>query len=165
MRELGHAIAPSLVAPNRPGEFARQAIASIGGVKTEISTTPAQQIYQKATEFAKAHGYKADTGWIEEQTEEPSYSKLRSALRNGDTKEAASQLEALRKSHGGGREADRKILTAMKTAAKRPFTGSQKAERAFVNSLTDKELEDYRKAQQERQQEYERFVDWFSKLE
>jgi hypothetical protein len=162
-RAAGHAVAPNLVSPNPPGRFMRQFIASAAGTKTEVSATESQRMYQKAREFMDKHGLKPETGWLQVQTDEPSYSKLRSAIRNGDNKEAKTQFEAMVESHGGGDKGKRAVLTAMKANANRPFTGSQKAERLFRQSLSDKEQDKYQKAVQQKMAEYEAFEQWFVK--
>lgn len=162
-RAAGHAVAPNLVSPNPPGRFMRQFIASAAGTKTEVSATESQRMYQKAREFMDKHGLKPETGWLQVQTDEPSYSKLRSAIRNGDNKEAKTQFEAMVESHGGGDKGKRAVLTAMKANANRPFTGSQKAERLFRQSLSDKEQDEYQKAVQQKMAEYEAFEQWFVK--
>lgn len=150
----GHAVAPSLVSPPPPGSVQRQTFAS-AGLKTEPKASAAQEITKKAQDFAKNNGFTKETGWQQVPTDEASYSKLRSALRVGDEAEAKKQFEALRK----GRT-DKQIFHAMKLAKARPFAGSKSAERAFIASLDDRELEEYEKAVDQRTQEYQQFEDF-----
>lgn len=150
----GHAVAPSLVPPTPPGSLQRQSLASLG-LKTEPAMSPAQDISQKAQDFAKANGLSRETGWQQVETDEPSYSKLRTALRSGDEAGAKKQYEAL-----GKTRTNKQIFHAMKLASKRPFTGSKAGENAFIRSLDDKELAEYQKALEQRTKEYQAFEDF-----
>ena len=106
----------------------------------------------------RREGLEKDTGWQQVITDQPSYSKMRTALRNGDETEAKRILTALRRTH-----TDPQIVKAMKLSAKRPFTGSRKNERVFVLSLNDQDSALYSKARQQRTEELERFYDFFLK--
>lgn len=142
-----------LVKPPPPGSVQRQVMASFGGMKVEPARSHVQEIGDKAGEWVKKSGLQKTTGWMQVPTDEPSYSKLRSALRVGDQTGAAVLLAELRKTH-----TIPDILKAMKLSANRPFTGSKKAERAFLYSLGPEDLALYSAAQQDRQREYEAFV-------
>lgn len=157
-RGLGHAIAPSLVSPQLPGSITRQVIAGSLGVKAEREKSPLQQIASKARDFAEKEGYSKETGWQEIMTDQPSYSKLRLALRNDDQKEAVRQWRELRKTHS-----EDQIVHAMKLWAKKPLTGSARGERAFIYSLDNRDLERYWQANQQRQTELERFYDFYTR--
>lgn len=144
----GHAVAPSVVPPNAPGSLQRQTFSALG-IKVEPKLDAASEVSQKAEAFAKETGIKKETGWQQVQTDEPSYSKLRSALRAGDESEAKRQYEALKKTR-----TETLIFKAMKLAKSRPFTGSKKGENAFIKSLDDRGLEQYQRAVQQRDKEY-----------
>lgn len=150
----GHAVAPSIVPPTPPGALQRQLTAS-AGLKMEPKLSGVQELSAKARNFANENGFEKESGWKQVETDEPSYSKLRSALRNGDDAEAKRQYEALRKSR-----TDKTIFHYMKLAKNRPFTGSKKAESAFIRTLDDKGLADYLKAVQQRDGEYQKWIDF-----
>ncbi|MGA7817827.1 hypothetical protein, partial [Caballeronia sp.] len=150
----GHAIAPGVVPPVPNQQLIRQGISSLG-FKVEPKLNAAQEVSQVADKFSRANGFKKDTGWQQVPTDEPSYSKLRSALRTGDEAEAKRVYNALQKSH-----TDRQIFKAMKLAKNRPFTGSKAGESAFIRSLDDRQLKDYFAALQQRDSEYQAFEDF-----
>lgn len=151
----GHAVAPSLVSPPAPGTMKRQMFSSLG-LKVEPKLSAAQEVSRKAQDFAKENGFAKETGWQQVQTDEPSYSKLRAAIRSGDEKEAQRQYAALK---SGGRT-DKAIFHSMKLAKQRPFTGSAKGEHAFVRSLDETGLKNYFSALQQREVEYSHFLDF-----
>lgn len=160
-RAVGHAVAPSMVSPNPHGALDRQIYASMG-VKSEVEKRALQQIHQKAADFMKANGMAKDAGWVQVQTTDPNYTKLRSALENEDNVTARKMIAALRKTHPIVKDKPDPIVRAMKTWSHFPFTGSKAAESAFRASLNDQEYETYAKAQEQRQQLYERFLDLLS---
>jgi hypothetical protein len=146
----GHAVAPSLVPPTPPGALQRQ-IFSTFGVKSEIADTATKRISRMAQRFVDANGLR-HTGFDFQPTDEPDYSKVRLALMRKDTAGASKLLKQLGKP-------DEHVIKVMKSWATRPYTGSKKAERAFVATLSDSELEVYSQAQLERQAILERFYD------
>lgn len=150
----GHAIAPGAISPPPPGSVARSLFGA-AGIKVQPGQDKVQRISAMAQHFLKESGLKKETGWVEQQTDEPSYSKFRSALRNGDHKEASKLYQALR-----GQHTDSQIFHAMKLWKARPFTGSKDAERKFIRSLDDRDLETYSQAQAQRIKEYEQFLDF-----
>jgi hypothetical protein len=156
-RAGAHTVAPSMVSPPPPGIAERQAFASLG-FKLHAGKTKVTEMFEKGRNYAKDNNLKPDSGWQQVETDEASYSRLRTALRNGDNKEAERQYKELSKTH-----TPPQILHAMKLASKRPFTGSEKAERQFLYSLTDEEREDYSKAVQQRLEQYAAFCDWLSR--
>jgi hypothetical protein len=160
MRAAGHALLPEGIAPDapQPGSFFRQMVAGAAGMKVEKGKTPLSQMSAKARDFAVQNGYNKETGWQEVMTDEPSYSKLRQALRNGDQKEAQHQWSELTKNR-----TPEQVLKAMKIWAKRPLTGSAAGERAFIWSLDTKDLERYSKANDQRMQELEKFYDFYQR--
>ena len=151
----GHAIAPGTVPPVPPGQVQRQTMASMG-FKVQPKLTPLYEITDLAQKYVRDNKLKPDSGWTEQQVADaPSYTKLRSALRVGDQKEALKQFKALQDSH-----TDTQIYDSMARWSKRPFTGKQSAETPFVSSLSDADLQKYWQAQGERQALYNRFLDF-----
>lgn len=173
MLEMGKALAPvpisfgrlgqqalsttGLVPPPPPGAAYRQAFATLG-IKIEPAETSIQKTAKMAREFMDREGLTKETGWQQIQTDEPGYSKLRAAIRAGDDRGARRNLEALRKTR-----TDADIMRAMKTWAKRGFTGSLKTEGEFIRSLSDEQRELYSKAQEQKQLSFERWLDWYWK--
>ncbi len=150
-REAGHAIAPKLVAPNPHGALQRQIYSSVG-IKSEMEQGLQSQMAQKAKEFMAAKGLKKDTGWQQVQTTDPNYTKLRLALRNGDTGAAKRIFGAL--------SVNRSIQTidkAMKQWRDAHYT-NKKLEGAFFASLSPADKEKFSQARIERQREYENFL-------
>ncbi len=138
-----------------PGQAQRQITSSLG-IKTELAETASQQINDKARRFMEAKGKKR---FAMEPSEEPSYSKLRYAIRKGNDKEAIrimSELEQTRPLN--------KISKAMRDYTKHPFTGSKKGEQEFRSGLSDKENELYDRAREDQAKEYEDFLNLFDKL-
>lgn len=153
IRAALHTAMPGLVAPPRPGALLQRGLGA-GGIKVQTPETPSQTIQVLADRFVKDEGLK-HFGAIVIPTDEPSYSKLRSALRADDQKGAASLLNSLRQYHSDG-----EIIHAMKTWSVKPFTGSKSAEQLFIQSLTPQELDKYTEAQLERQEQYSNFLDF-----
>lgn len=151
----GHAVLPSVVPPTQPGAVQRQLLASLG-VKTEPAASVVSDVGRMAKDWLNREGLQPQTGWRQQATDEPGYSKLRAALRIGDDRAALYNLSALRQTRNDGQ-----IIKAMRTWAKHPFTGSMEKERRFVNSLTDRELAMYRQAVLERQSELEKWETWY----
>jgi hypothetical protein len=156
LRELGHAVLPKQVVANRAGALQRQLFAS-SGVKSEVAQTAVQKTAKMAKDFMEREGLTKDTGWQQVQTDKANYSKLRSAIRNGDFKEAKSNLEELRATRS-----DKEIADSMKMWKRRGFT-TLKIEPQFRNSLTTAELKVYDKAIEEKLGLYEKWLDWFWK--
>jgi hypothetical protein len=157
LRQLGHAIAPSLVSPNQPGQFARWAIASGSGIKTETPSAPITEIQKMANRFAEDQGLRKDTSWHFEQTDQPSYSKMRVALNNDDLKQARSFYKSLLKTHTPD-----DIEKAMKIWSARPWTGSHTGDELFLQSLTDKQKEMLGDAEQKRMEIMQKFYELMS---
>jgi hypothetical protein len=135
---------PNQVSPPMTGTIGRQVLSSFG-IKSEMGKSPAQQVGQLAREFVENEGLSKQTGWKQVQTDEASYSKLRTAMRNQDGPAIKEQYEALLANHKPG-----EIIKAMAMWAHRPFTGSRLAEGVFRRSLNDKQQDLYTQAQQER---------------
>jgi hypothetical protein len=143
--------------PPPPGSVQRQLTAT-AGFKVEPIAGSASQIQAKAKQFMIREGWQKTTGWQQIQTDEPSYTKLRSALKSNDTKQAERVWQALKKTHD-----EQKIGQAMKLWAKHPFTGSASTESKFLRSLTPEDRELYDKANVERQEVYQKFKDFVLK--
>jgi len=151
---LGHAIAPGTVSPPAPGSFFRQVIAASAGLKTQPEQTALNRILAQAQDFARKEGFKKDTGWEEVQTDAPGYTKLRSALRNDDRKEAARNLDALLADH-----TPEQVQHAMQLWARRPFTGSRAGDRMFLYSLDDAGRELYSAAYEQKLEVLQKFYE------
>lgn len=151
----GHALAPGMVSPPPPGAMQRQAFGT-AGIKVEQSMSTPALVGRMAKKFMEKEGLTKDSGWVQEQTDQPSYTKLRSAIRSGDDAHALKMLNALRQSH-----TDNQIVKAMKEYSKRPWTGSRKTERMFLGSLTSEQLDAYSAARETLMSEFERFADWY----
>lgn len=155
LQAAGHAIAPATVRPPAKGTIPRQLFGTIG-IKVEPEATPGQRISELAHDFMTREGLTKESGWQEVMTSDPSYSKLRSAIRNDD----AAGAEKLYKSMTKNRS-DADVIRAMKEWSKRPFTGSQKTEKQFIQSLDDEQLEEYSRAMERKQMILEKFLDWW----
>lgn len=152
---LAHAVVPSLVPPNRPGEVPRQILSTFAGMKTEVGRTNEQRMRAMADDFLRKEGLRA-TPYEMVQTDEPSYTKLRGAIRNDDEHGAARILDELRKTRS-----DQQIIHAMKLWSRHPFTGSKEHEKLFLASLSDTDMEAYYQAMMEKQDQLVKFEDFF----
>lgn len=150
-----HAIAPSLVSASQRGAMQRQAFGS-GGLKIEPAQSPTMRVMNMAQDFVKKEGLKKETGWEDTPTDEASYTKLRAALRNGDSQSAKSVFAQLLKTHS-----ERDVNKAMKMWLERPFTGSRANERQFMFALDDKGLDLYNRAKDEKQSLYNAYLEWY----
>jgi hypothetical protein len=152
-RAIGHAVAPNLISPPPHGALQRQIYSSMG-LKSETEKGPSALVARMADSFMERNNLKRDTGWTQVRTTDPSVSRLRSALRNEDYPTAKQIISTLLKSRS-----QQSLVKGIKESIHRPFTGSLKNERLFVRSLTDEQRELYWKAQAERQEIYQRFVE------
>lgn len=159
LQAVGHAVAPGMVSAPPAGAIQRQIIGS-AGIKIEPADRPDIRMIRLAQEFAEKHG-KSRSGWADIPTDEASYAKLRTALRNEDWKSAAQIFRGLQET----RPNDSTILEGMKNWSERPFTGNHNLEQEFILSIADdpRKLEAYRRAQLARWQEYQKFLDWYIK--
>jgi hypothetical protein len=153
---LGHAIAPSLVRPVGQAPMERQLFGTVG-IKVEPEQSPSQRMTELAKDFMQSEGLTKSTGWQEVMTDEPSYAKLRNALRNDDPHGAEKIMQGLLKHN----HTEEEVAKAMRDWSKRGFTGSQKTERDFLSSLTDEQMEEYSKAEDRKMELYEKFLDWY----
>lgn len=156
MQAGAHLVAPGIVPPVKPEQIQRQTVASLG-LKIEPVPQPALEMSRLATEFMKREYGKVETIHILPTTE-PAYSGLRNALRNQDWRGAEKILKTLEKTH-----TDNDIVKAMKLSARHPFTGAKKYEGEFIDSLTPQQRELYDRAVEQKEKEYQNFLEWFSK--
>jgi hypothetical protein len=171
-REVGHLIAPKAIAANPPGVLGRQAFATMG-LKVEPKESARAEMFDLAKRWAKDTGHHKETGWIQEQTDEASYSKLRSAVNRGDESEAKSLYDELRKSHKP--QQIRKGMmpftvvhtpeTDTYTRHYKPFSGSKRTESAFIRSLTPTQRKTYEKARREQDEAWNKFRVLYEKWE
>lgn len=149
-----HKVIPSVVPPVPAQALTRQLFQATG-IKLEPGETAYQRMSSLARNFMETNNYRKDTGWVQVMTEEPSYSKLRQQVRDGDEAAAKRTFEFL---HQNRSTSD--ILKAMHNWSIHPLTGSSEREKQFIQGLSDKELNTYTKAQEERFQSYNAFVDF-----
>lgn len=140
-----------------PGSFLRQAIASGGGTKTEMSRDVTSRVQTAANDFVKANDLKFDPAVII-PTEESSYAKLRHAIKIGDEGSAAKIMADLQK-----KRTNDQIIHAMKDWAKRPFTGSHKNDRLWLHSMNEDQMAEYTQAVSDRQELLNKWEDWYLK--
>lgn len=155
----GHAIVPGVVPPVPPGQMQRQAFGS-AGLKIEPALSQPATIHRLADKFMRSEGLKRNSGWEQVQTDEPSYTKLRQAIRDGDNRRAKTVYDELTNNR-----TPQQIAKHMKQSSRAPFTGSGASEKAFIGSLDDKQLEAYSRAQEKMLDDYEAFSDWFGAQE
>lgn len=153
---VGNKLAPNMVPAPQPGSTMRQVLASMTGIKTQPGESATQQIQRMADRYVRENNLRPETVHMT-QTTAPSYGKLRSAIRAGDFATAKGLYRELLKTRS-----EDKVVRAMEQAARRPFTGGNQSEQLFLNSLGDRELELYSKAQQDRLEELNKFLDWLS---
>lgn len=153
-RAAGHALAPGLIDPNLPGQVQRQMYGTFG-IKVEPSKSALQEVQKLARDFAIEKGRKESVHF--EETDEPSYSRLRQAVRNNDPNGTFKMLDRLR-AQG---KTDDMILKAMKLWSQRNFTWSNEAEDEFRYSLTEEQRDKMSQAEYQRLAEYNRFLELF----
>jgi hypothetical protein len=155
MQAAGHAVAPETIRAPTPGTLQRSFFGSLG-MKIEPAKSPGQQMKQLADDFMEKEHLKKDTGWQEIQTEDPSYAKLRNAVRNDDEAGARKvYLGLLEHNHS---RAD--VMRAMQMWKERGFTGSRENESLFKRSLTEEQREAYGEAVDRKYGLYDKFKDW-----
>jgi hypothetical protein len=157
-RALAHRFFPNQVSPPPAGALFRQIASSGMGIKLQQGQTAIQEVSQLARTFMQKEGLVKDSGWTQIMTDDPNYSKLRTAVKLGDVPEAIKQLKGLQKTH-----TDQEIFKAMGIWAKKGFTGSKKNERMFLYSLSDRDLDLYNKAMEAKYKEYSQFLDFYIK--
>lgn len=153
----GSKIAPGAVKQPSGTEIERQAASSLG-VKMEPAPSAGLQMFHKTDQFLKDNGLKRDTGYDLTPTDEASYSKLRSALRDGDEVTAKALLKELRKTRTND-----DIVKAMHLWATRPFTGSNEKEIMMIQQMSQPDLDLYSKAMIDREHLLTNFYDFMIK--
>ncbi len=151
---LGHAVAPGIFPGVPEGAVARQLVASLAGIKGQASEPKARQIQRLADRWVQSNGLRNQPMEFT-VTDEPSFGKMRSALRAGDTSVAEKVLGQMLKTH----TLDQVVKNA-ETHARRPFTGKQDYEDFFIASLDDKTRSIYTDAQTERMLELQLFYEF-----
>jgi len=131
-----------------PGQLQRQVTASLG-VKTEPADSPVQQMFSKAKSFMEKQGKKPMEF---EMTDDPSYFKLRAALRADNNVEAQKVMDGLLKNH-----TRQQVFNAMERNVNHPFTGSVAQEGKFKRTLTSRERQIYQQAVNDRRDEFRKF--------
>lgn len=155
-QSLGHAVAPGLVSPVPPGQIERQTFGSMG-IKVEPQASPVSEMGRVAQDWMKQQGIDRSTGWTQGETTDPTYGKLRMALRNDDEKEAKNLLAGLRENHS-----DKAIIQAMGQWAKKGFT-TKAAEGRFIASLSPGQEQRYWEALDSKRQTLEKFYDFLNR--
>ena len=153
-RGLAHMAAPGLVQANLPGQVQRQVFSTIG-LKVEPARSPLQEAQKLARDFAESQ--KHFDPIHQEDTDQPSYSRLRSAVRAGDEAAAWKVLDQLR-AHN---KKDADILKAMLAWRDRPYTWSRQAEADFRYSLTPEQREVLAEATYQKMREYQAFLQMY----
>ena len=143
------------VTPAKPGTTLQRGM-SLVGVKSELGRRAEDDIARLADKFLVSEGLKYQPLQMVPTTD-PTYAKLRGAIKNKDFGGAKRILNGLRQ-----HRTDEQIVHAMKLASQRPFTGSHKAENLFLYSLTDYQQDLYSKAQENRAEIYNSFLEWFT---
>lgn len=164
-RYIGHTLTDR-VAPNAPGAGGRQ-LASTFGIKAEVAERATSQLDKLAKDYMERNKIKPPTGWEQVQTDEPNYTKLRSAIRAGDNREAIRLIQILRDEHPpkatkSGKQID-PVVRAMEQNAKRNFT-TKEEENAFYNSLTPGQKRIYEKSIDDREAELDKFYRLYDKV-
>jgi hypothetical protein len=164
LKAIGQAVSPEMMShlpgqmgqPLRPGQLGQRTLGAVG-IKAQLPSRTELTVQRLARDFVKQHKLRSQPMEFS-PTDEPSFSKLRGALRNQDFVGARRLLNQLRETH-----TDDQIVRSMELASRRPFTGSQNNEEQFLYSLTPPLMEMYWKANMDRAHEYQAFLEWFFK--
>jgi hypothetical protein len=135
----------------------RRSEAALFGIKAGVDQTAESKLYTMAQKFVKANKLSASMEH-QEQTDEPSYSKLRSELRLGNEAGARNVLEGLRKDG----KSERQIIEGMSRWLATSFTGSRRNEVLWLRSLTPDELAMYRQAVTARKDLYRKWLAFYT---
>lgn len=151
LRAAGHAVAPGMISGNLPGQLQRQVFSTFG-LKVEPAKSPLQEAQRLARDFADSQNH-FDPIHVED-TDQPAYSRLRSAVRAGDERGTWKVLDQLRKQG----KTDAQILKAMHAWMDRGYTWSREAESQFRYSLTPEQREVLAEATYQKMREYNAFL-------
>lgn len=137
------------------------------GIKAEVAERAGTQMQKLADDYMKRNGLKPPTGWQQIQTDEPNYTKLRSAIRAGDNREARNLIATLQASHPpkktkSGKETD-PVIHAMELYAKHNFT-SKEDENDFYDSLTPGQKSIYEQSVRDRDAELQKFYNLYDTM-
>jgi hypothetical protein len=124
------------------------------GLQASI-TSPETQVRELAIDYIKANDLEKPSGWKLVQTEDPSYSKLRTALGNNNVREARQILDDLVKIH---KNSYNEVAKAMDQWGKMNFVGREN-ENDFYDSLTNKQKSVYDQAEAERFEIIDKFYE------
>ncbi len=155
IRGISHAIAPSLVDPNRPGRLLQSAYSS-SGLKTHRGLDAEQMVRLSAAKFRKEHGIQVPTM---EYSDEPSYSELRYNLKNGNEAGARKILEGLLKT-----KTKQQISVALHNFSRMLFTGSIAGERLWIHGMTPDERQVYNEGLKQRRDDSLKAERWFHEV-
>lgn len=145
-----------LAAPPQPGSVMRQALASGFGVKGQAAESAYVRMRRMADQFVRKNGLRTDPLEVQ-PTDEPSYGKLRSAIRAGDNRAAKRIMNKLLETHTMG-----EVYHAMRVWSQRPFTGKKANEQLFLSQMNGAQLNLYTEAQQERTKDLTDFILWYT---
>ena len=149
-KAAGHALAPGLIGPVPPGRLMAQGMSSLG-LKTHTGMDSIARVEHSAQAFLDKHGLKPEATIIG-YTSDPSYAKMRYLLKIGDADSAKKVMEELEKTRPAG-----DVIRAMSLYTRRPFTGSDRSERLWLNEMSQEELAQYREAVNERYELWNKF--------
>lgn len=153
---VGSALTSGKIDPPRAADLRRSGAAAFG-IKAEVGQTQESMLYGMAQKFVKANKLSSDPEH-HEQTDEPSYSKLRSELKLGNEAGAKQILEGLRKAG----KSERQIIEGMSRWVTSSFTGSRRNEVLWLRSLTPEELGVYRQAVVARRDLYRKWLSFYT---
>lgn len=150
LKAAGHAVAPGMVGPVPAGKMLSQTMSSMG-LKTHPGMSSETRVEHSAQAFIQKHNLRPEAAVIG-FTDQPAYSKMRYLLNIGDVNGSRKVMEDLEKTRPAG-----DIIKAMRNWTRRPFTGSQRSERLWLNEMTDEERAQYQKAIAERYELEDKF--------
>lgn len=156
VQQMGSMLTGGRINPPRAADV-RRSEAALFGIKAQVDQTEESKLYTMAQKFVKANKLSADMQHPM-QTDEPSYSKLRSELRLGNEAGARNILEGLRK----GGNSERQVIEAMSRWNSGSFTGSRRNEVLWLRSLTPEELSMYRQAVTARRDLYQKWLAFYT---
>jgi hypothetical protein len=156
VRDAGSRLMGGKTDPARSADY-RKLAASLMGMKAQVDQTTESKLYSLAQKFVAENKLSAQTEF-HEQTDEPSYSKLRSELKLGNEAGAKQVLEGLRKEG----KSERQIIEAMSRWMASTYTGSRRNEVLWLRSLTPEELDMYRQAVVSRKDLYKKWIQFYT---
>lgn len=155
-------LVPSLVSPPRKGAMGRQLFASLTGTKVTVGKDAIQEMSTIARDWAKEQGY-PDPMLSFQPTDQPSYSKLRAAIRNNDIRGAKDILQGLYDNRPKDETVEQRqgeIFSAMANWRSKGFTPTAEMEAKFRMDLEPWQEELYWKAMEQKLEEYFQILDF-----